>query len=82
MVHLAVHRRALAGDRFLLVYFLPATVYLVSWLAQVVLAAQVSTLEFWAALLFAVIVLSPYVLRPRRGDPRLCPPPRSMARLV
>jgi len=47
---------------FFFVSFLPATVYLVGWLAYVVLAARVSTLEFWAALLFAVIVLSPYVL--------------------
>ena len=47
---------------FFFVYYLPATAHLVSWLAQVVLAAQVSTLEFWGALFFAVIVLSPYVL--------------------
>jgi putative peptide zinc metalloprotease protein len=47
---------------FFFVYYLPATAHLVSWLAQVVLVAEVSTVEFWGALLFALIVLSPYAL--------------------
>jgi hypothetical protein len=52
---------ALAGG-FFLVCYLPATLQLVGWLASVVGAAQVTTLDFWAALLFAVVVLSPHVL--------------------
>ena len=47
---------------FFLVYYVPATVRLVGWLVSTVAAAQVATLEFWAALLFAGVVLSPHAL--------------------
>jgi putative peptide zinc metalloprotease protein len=52
---------ALAGG-FFVFYFLPATVRLVGWLATTVAAAQVTTFDFWAALVFAVIIVSPHVL--------------------
>lgn len=67
---------------FFLVYFLPATLQLVGWLTRTVGAARVTTPTFWAALLFAAIVLSPYALtgaiavrdllrrRPRDRGPR------------
>jgi putative peptide zinc metalloprotease protein len=47
---------------FFFVYYLPATLHLVGWLAATVGAARVTTLEFWTALLFAGVVLSPRAL--------------------
>jgi putative peptide zinc metalloprotease protein len=47
---------------FLLVYFLPATVRLFGWVLQTVMAAELGTLDFWASISFAVIVLSPRAL--------------------
>jgi hypothetical protein len=44
------------------VYYVPATVRLVEWLLGVIAAAKIDSLEFWAALAFAAVVLSPRVL--------------------
>jgi hypothetical protein len=47
---------------FFFVYYLPATLHLIGWLAATVGAARITTLEFWTALLFAGVVLSPRAL--------------------
>lgn len=44
------------------VYFLPATLHLLEWLAATLSAAQLASPEFWAALAFSIVVLSPRVL--------------------
>jgi putative peptide zinc metalloprotease protein len=44
------------------VYFLPATLHLVEWLAATLVAAQLASGEFWAALAFSIVVLSPRAL--------------------
>jgi putative peptide zinc metalloprotease protein len=52
---------ALAGGYFA-VYFLPTSIRLVSWLWTTVTAAQLSSWEFWSALVLAAIVISPQAL--------------------
>ena len=47
---------------FFVFYFLPATVLLFTSMFETVRAAAVGTLDFWATLLFAAIVLSPRAL--------------------
>jgi putative peptide zinc metalloprotease protein len=44
------------------VYFLPATLHLLEWLANTLAAAQLASAEFWAALAFSIVVLSPRAL--------------------
>jgi hypothetical protein len=47
---------------FFVLYFLPATVRLVGWLYQTISAAQLGTVDFWAALVFSIVVISPRAL--------------------
>jgi hypothetical protein len=47
------------ASAFFGVYFLPATIRLVGWLAQTITAAELGSLDFWAALVFSTVVISP-----------------------
>jgi putative peptide zinc metalloprotease protein len=50
------------ASAFFVAYFLPATVRLFTWMLDTVMAAQTGSLDFWAAIVFGVIVLSPRLL--------------------
>jgi putative peptide zinc metalloprotease protein len=52
----------IAATWFFVVYFLPATIHLISWLAHSLAAADIGHSAFWEALAFGAVVLSSRLL--------------------